>query len=324
MACDRGIGSAGLVAGRPGPLERPARTPLIARLLAGVSASALMVGVASANPRNGTVVGGSATIVQTSPSQLTINQSSERAIINWQSFSIGVGERAVFQQPSSASVALNRVTGVDPSVILGQLSANGHIILINPNGILFGAGSRVDVSSLIATTTNIRNDDFLAGNYNFSSPSSSPTATVVNQGTINVSAGGLAALVAPGVENSGVINAHLGKVALAAANSFTVDFYGDKLINIAVNDKVAQQMIGPDGKPVAAAVTNTGKILGRWRHGPDHRQCRQGRARQCHQHVGRGRGARRIEARRQDHLERRRLGRRLGQRYARRLGQVAG
>jgi filamentous hemagglutinin family protein len=243
------------------PLERPVRRRLIASLLAGASASALMVGAASANPKNGTVVGGSATIVQTSPGQLTVTQTSDKAIINWRSFSVGAGERTVFQQPSSASVALNRVTGIDPSVILGQVSANGHIVLVNPNGIVFGLGSRVDAATLIATTTNIRNDNFLAGNYKFTEPSKSPTATVVNQGTINIADGGLAALVAPGVENAGVINARLGKVSLAAANSFTVDFRGDKLINIAVDDKVARKMLGPDGQPVAAAVSNTGKIL---------------------------------------------------------------
>src|SRR5260221_4814128 len=243
------------------PGERSMRRPLIAGLLAGVSASALMVGAAQAAPKNGTVVGGSATIVQTSPNQVDIKQTTDKAAINRQGFSIGAGERVNFQQPSSASVTLNRVTGVDPSVILGQMSANGHIMLVNPNGILFGAGARVDVAGLIATTTNIRNDDFLAGNYNFSIPSKNPNATVVNQGTINVAEGGLVALVAPGVENTGVINARLGKVSLTAANSFTVDFFGDKLINIAIDDKVAQRMVGPDGQPVAAAVTNAGRIL---------------------------------------------------------------
>src|SRR5207248_150420 len=86
------------------------------------------------------------------------------------------------------------------------------------------------------------------------------TATVVNRGTINAADGGFVALIAQGVENSGVINARLGKVSLVAANSFTVDFFGDKLVQIAVDDKVAQQAIGPDGKPMGAAVTNSGRI----------------------------------------------------------------
>ncbi|MBV8168752.1 MAG: filamentous hemagglutinin N-terminal domain-containing protein, partial [Alphaproteobacteria bacterium] len=243
------------------PTERSARSTLITGLLAGVSASALMVGAASANPKNGVVVGGSATIVQTAPNRVDINQSTDKAIINWGSYSIGAGERVNYNQPSASSVTLNRVSGVDPSVILGQITANGKIMLINPNGILFGAGSRVDVGGLIASTTNIRNDDFLAGKYNFNQPSTSPNATVVNDGTINVAEGGLVALVAPGVANNGVINARLGKVSLASANSFTVDFFGDKLINIAVDDKVTQKMVGPDGQPIKAAVSNAGKIL---------------------------------------------------------------
>src|SRR5207244_3540063 len=105
--------------------------------------------------------------------------------------SIGPGEITRFNQPSSSSAALNRVTGGDPSVILGQLSANGRILLINPNGVLFGAGSRIDVAGLIASTTNISNDDFMARRLNFSMPSSSPTASVVNRGTITVTDGGL-------------------------------------------------------------------------------------------------------------------------------------
>src|SRR5471032_1466789 len=92
-----------------------------------------------ANPQGGNVAGGSASIAATG-SRLDVNQTSDRLIVNWQGFSISAGEITRFNQPSSSSVALNRVVGGDPSVILGQLSANGRLLLVNPNGVLFGAG----------------------------------------------------------------------------------------------------------------------------------------------------------------------------------------
>src|SRR5271163_1089737 len=195
-------------------------------LMASTALTAPLVG-AWANPQGGSVAGGSASIVTTAPGRLDINQTSSRVIINWQGFSIAPGEITNFNQPSASAVALNRVTGGDPSIILGQLSANGRILLINPNGVLFGAGSRVDVAGLIATTANLSDQDFQAGRLNFALPSSAPTASVVNRGTITVADGGLVALVAPGVANEGVIQARLGRVSLVSADRFTVDFHGD-------------------------------------------------------------------------------------------------
>jgi hypothetical protein len=134
-------------------------------------------------------------------------------------------------------------------------------MLINPNGVLFGAGSRVDVAGLIATTANLSDQDFKAGRLNFALPSNSPTASVVNRGTISVAEGGLVALVAPGVANQGVINARLGRVSLVSADRFTVDFHGDQLIQFALDDKVARTVVAPDGMALSAAVANTGRIV---------------------------------------------------------------
>src|SRR5258706_8796639 len=211
-----------------------------------------------ANPQGGTVRAGGATIT-TTPGRTEINQTSDRVIIDWQGFSIGANELTRFNQPSSGSAALNRVTGGDPSKILGQLQANGKILLINPNGILFGAGSKVDVAGLVATTANIANDDFMAKRLSFSQPGNG-NAAVVNRGTITVKEGGLVALVAPGVANEGVITARLGKVSLVSANRFTVDFHGDRLIQFAVDDKVTRQAVAADGTKLAAAVSNSGRI----------------------------------------------------------------
>src|ERR1043165_3030687 len=205
------------------------------------AASLVVVGQCSpawANPQGGTVRAGSATVTS-SGGRTEINQSSDRVIIDWQGFSIGANEITRFNQPSSGAAALNRVTGGDPSQILGQLQANGKILLINPNGILFGAGSKIDVAGLVATTANIANDDFMAKRLSFAQPGNG-NAAVVNRGTITVKEGGLVALVAPGVANEGVINARLGKVALVSAQGVTVYFHGDRLIRFKLDDKVSQ------------------------------------------------------------------------------------
>ena len=139
--------------------------------------------------------------------------------------------------PSSSSVQLDRVTGgLGPSQILGSLWSNGRVFLVNPDGMLFGAGATVNTAGFLATTHDISNADFMAGKYNFSLPGN-PTASVVNLGTITASNAGFAALVAPGVRNSGTItaNARHGR-ASPSGNGFTLDFYGDKLITLNVND----------------------------------------------------------------------------------------
>jgi filamentous hemagglutinin family protein len=218
------------------------------------------VGPASANPKGGQVSAGSATITQTGPTQLNIIQSTDRAAIDWQSFSIAPGEQTNFQQPVASSVTLNRVQPGDPSVIAGKLTANGQVVLINPSGITFSKGAVVDVNSLVATPTDISNSNFMAGQMKFDKPSTDPRASVVNQGTITVAQKGLAALVAPAVKNSGTIEAKLGKVVLGGAQTYTVDFYGDGLISFDVGPKVTAVPTRPDGQPVKSLVSNTGRI----------------------------------------------------------------
>ena len=173
---------------------------------------------------------------------VTVNQSSDKAIINWHTFNIGVGEKTTFVQPNSNSIALNRVTGgMGPSQILGSLDANGQVFVVNRDGIIFGAGAVINTAGFLATTSDIRNEDFMAGRFNFKIPGR-PDASIVNTGTITATNGGFAALVAPGVRNSGTITANLGTVALGAGNTFTLDFYGDKLITLGVGDQIAGQV----------------------------------------------------------------------------------
>lgn len=210
-----------------------------------------------ANPSQSNVVAGNAAI-NNQGSLTTINQSTDKAIINWQTFNIAQGETTQFIQPSAASVTLNRVMSNDPSSILGTLKANGQIMLINQNGILFGANSQVDVASLIATTANISDNNFLSNNYHFvQNPNNN--VGIVNNGLIKVADAGLVALVAPGVQNSGVIQANLGKVVLASGKEFTlVDTYGDGLINLTAG--ITQTPVTISGEAMHAAVSNPGII----------------------------------------------------------------
>ena len=203
---------------------------------------------------------GSGSINQPSTGVMQIQQNTDRMIADWNSFDIGSSESVTFLQPTANSIALNRVTGNNPSQIFGKLAANGNIFLINPNGILFGAGSQIDVNGLVATTSDIKNADFMAGRYNFANSHNSLNS-VVNRGTITVKEAGIAAFVAPGVENSGIISANLGRVNLSSGSVFTLDFYGDKLITLGVDGKVLTQAVGPDGNPLPSFAQNSGKII---------------------------------------------------------------
>ena len=124
------------------------------------------VPVYAAGPSGGTVSAGSATITQ-SAAQTTIKQTSDKAVVNWNNFSIGSGSTVRFVQPSASSIALNRVTGSQASVIQGALQANGQVWVLNPNGVLIAPGGQVAAGSFLATTRSLTDQQFMAGNYAF-------------------------------------------------------------------------------------------------------------------------------------------------------------
>ena len=204
-------------------------TLLAASIATAFGSFATLPCIADPLPTGGKVVAGQASISKPTPNALQVQQGSANAAIDWQSFSVGRDASVTFQQPSARSIVLNRVVGSDPSQILGRIQANGQVFLINPYGIVFGREAKVDVAGLVASTANIRNDDFMAGRLRFTSPGQ-PGASVVNEGQITVREGGLAALMAPSVANRGTITARLGTVALASGEAFTLDPYGDRLI----------------------------------------------------------------------------------------------
>src|SRR5664280_853773 len=230
-------------------------------LVASTALVPLGLAIAVANPQGPQVVGGSATVQGQGTSTVTVTQQTNSAIINWNTFNIGAGEKTNIAMPSASSVQLDRVIGgLGPSQIFGSLWSNGRVFLVNPDGILFGSGAKIDTGSFLATTHDIANSDFMAGRYNFSIPGR-PDGSIVNQGTITAQTGGFAALVAPGVRNSGTISATLGTVALASGNGFTLDFYGDKLITLGVSDSIAATVKDvATGQSLGALVKNDGTL----------------------------------------------------------------
>ncbi|MFH0802163.1 MAG: filamentous hemagglutinin N-terminal domain-containing protein, partial [bacterium] len=189
---------------------------------------------AVAEPQGGTVTSGNAAIDQAMPGVTNITQFTDRVIINWERYGIGLNELVRYLQPNELSAALNRVTGVDPSVILGSLQANGRIFIINPNGILFGPQSKVDVGGLMASTLNMKDQDFLDGNYALLQDPAKALSFVVNKGQIKAADGGFVVLVAPLVNNEGTIVANLGHVVLGGASQATVNFDGQGLVNFSL------------------------------------------------------------------------------------------
>lgn len=169
-------------------------------------------GPVAANPRGGSVVVGDVSIGPGAGAVLDIRQNSRNAIINWESFSIDAGEMTRFRQPGVNAAVLNRVTGGDPSAIHGALRANGNVFVINPNGILVGAGGTIDVYGLVLSTLDIENGEFLAGG---DMVLKGAGAGVTNMGRINA-IGGDVFLIGRTVSNSGSVSAPEGTVGLAA------------------------------------------------------------------------------------------------------------
>jgi len=168
-------------------------------LLATTALLALGLAPSAAGPKDPHIIDGKANIDGLGTGNVIIRQWTDKAIINWSSFDIAKGELTRFIQPGKNSVVLNRVTGgLGPTEIFGTLLANGWVFVINRDGFLFGAGSVVNTGGFLATTSDIKNADFMAGRYKFNI-AGRPDASIVNLGTITAANGGFAALVAPGV-----------------------------------------------------------------------------------------------------------------------------
>jgi filamentous hemagglutinin family protein len=207
-----------------------------------VSLAVCLLGVAPAGfgaPQGAVPTFGTATVRQTTPGLTEIVQTTPRAGLDWTSFSIAAGERVNVLQPDARSVLLNRVVGENPSLIYGALSSNGSVWLINPRGIVFGAGSRVDVGSLVASTLSITHEDLLSGRLQLGAGAGTPGA-LRSEGQITATDGSVI-LVAPQLLHSGQIQAR--RVGLAAASEVLVDVEGDGLIFFNVrNDRLDSRL----------------------------------------------------------------------------------
>lgn len=166
-----------------------------------------------------------ATISNPNAHTTNVNQSANNAYIQAGGFNIAAQDSVKVFQPSNTSNLLIQVTGYDPSAILGQLQANGRVFLSNPNGVLFGAGARIDVGSLVATNLSMDTDEFMRNRVRLFDRGNS-RGSVVNAGSIK--ADGTVALVGTEVSNLGSIEA--SRVGLAALSEVVVDVEGDGLI----------------------------------------------------------------------------------------------
>ncbi|MBI3377101.1 MAG: filamentous hemagglutinin N-terminal domain-containing protein [Nitrospirae bacterium] len=215
-------------------------------------------------PTGGQVTAGQASITQTNAS-MNINQSTDKAVINWQTFNIGSQAQVNFNQPSASSATLNRVLTPDASQIFGRLTANGQVFILNPNGIIFGQGSSVNVGGIVASTMKISDADFMNGVYRFERDGS--TGSILNYGNITAADGGYIALLAPEVRNEGILSAKLGTVAIGAGDKATLDFNGDSLIGITVEPAAIdtfienKHLIQADGGRVIMSASAANSLL---------------------------------------------------------------
>ena len=209
--------------------------------------------ILNAAPTGGTVTSGNATINQ-SGNITNINQSTQKASINWNDFSVKSNETVNFNQPNVNSITLNRVIGTEKSVIDGVLNANGQVWILNSNGILFGKNASVNTAGLLATTAQLSDADFQNGNYNFKNSSSN---SVINLGTIKVQNSSYVILAGKEVQNGGNIEAVKGKVHLVGANEYSINLNGNSLVNLKVNKGVLDAMVSNSGNILA----NGGEIF---------------------------------------------------------------
>lgn len=200
-----------------------------------------------AAPSGGVVTSGSANISQNGK-VTDITQTTQKASINWNKFNIASDETVNFKQPNSSSITLNRVVGNEKSIINGALNADGQVWIINSNGVLFGKGASINTSGLLATTKDISDADFQAGNYKFTGNSNE---SVINLGTIDVVNNGSVILAANEVKNEGTIKAIRGKIHLAGADEYTVNLNGNSLVNLIVNKGVLDALVKNSGTIIA-------------------------------------------------------------------------
>lgn len=173
----------------------------------------------NALPAGEVVASGSATFNRTPDNRLIVRQSTDKLITNWSSFDIGGNARAIFVQPNASSIALNRVNSASASQIFGKLDANGQLFIVNPNGVTFGSTAQVNSGALLASSLNIRDNDFLNGNLTFERGTA--RGQVLNQGSLKAVTGNVTLLSAT-IQNQKNITSDTGNIFLVNADTARV------------------------------------------------------------------------------------------------------
>lgn len=233
------------------PLFSIKKAKLLALAIA--SCSQAVNAPAWASPEGGQVVAGQGAIEQLEK-ETRIQQSSERLSIDWKNFDIGGDERVQFIQPNSSSIAFNRILSSKGSLIQGRIDANGQVVLINPNGLIFTEGASVNAGGLIASALQMSDQDYLNGKFTLNALEGSE-GRVVNSGLLNAATGGNISLLGQSIENKGLISAQLGSINLAAGKEAVLTFEPNGLVGVRVTEAVLQKDLGVD-----AAVINSGEI----------------------------------------------------------------
>jgi len=153
---------------------------------------------------------------------MSINQTASEAIMNWDNFDIGSDASVTFDQLVTDAV-LNRVWDENVTGIMGRLSGDGSVFIINPAGIVFGAGATINVGQLVASSLDILDADFLNRSYTFFEDPILGAGQVINYSTDTINAGRIA-LIGKQVINRGslVSNAEDGYVIMAAGETVTI------------------------------------------------------------------------------------------------------
>jgi filamentous hemagglutinin family protein len=224
---------------------------VVSGMISGVTAVTILGSSAYAAPANNTlptnpnIKTGQVNISAAASNTLNISQASNKSIINWDSFSIGKDATVNYNFANKGSSSLNRVVQNNPSEIFGKLNANGQVVLVNPNGILFGNGSSVNVSSLVASVMDIKDSDYMDGKLTFSRDSA--IGKILNEGTLTAQDKGFIALLAPEVVNNGVIKATMGTISLAAGDKVELTLDDRGLKTVIVEPSTIQTLIENKG-----------------------------------------------------------------------------
>lgn len=214
-------------------------------------------------PTGGAVARGSVSISKTTTAQtaaMVVQQNSQRAVLNWDTFNVGQSASVHFSQPNAQAVTLNRVNDANPSQIFGRITAPGQVYLSNANGVYFSPTSSVDVGGLVATTHHISDDNFMAGKTAFER--NGATGKVINEGNLTARLDGYIALLAPEVQNAGVVLAQAGTVVMASGEFITLNLRGNtslasitttaSTIASLVENKLA--VLAPDGQIILSSI----------------------------------------------------------------------